>query len=289
MKPKEQQISALKIILQVYGQISDLQVCMDKSELMITTSQQEIIQQLADTMGCKAGSFPIKYLGLPLSNKKLAKEHYRELIHRVQKKLANWKASLLSSGGRLTLINSALTPMLIFFMSTFHLPIWVIKEIDKIKRRFLWHGQKEHTTARYMSLVNWKIVTTPKNKGGLEILDLHIMNQALLTKIIWKWIKEDTWFIQDLYMDAPTIRPWLMTQATPFWKSLQKLDDFVNISMQMDIRNGKMMRFWLDNWTENILRWKYGVLFTFVQDKNISVADSWQNNHWVLYLKEPLS
>jgi hypothetical protein len=69
------------------------------------------------------------------------------------------------------------------------------------------------------------------------------MNQALLTKIIWKWIKEDTWFIHDLYMDAPNIQPWLMTQATPFWKSLQKLDDFVNISMQMDIRNGKMTRF----------------------------------------------
>jgi hypothetical protein len=110
---------------------------MDKSELLITTSEHERIQELADIMGCKAGSFPIKYLGLPLSNKKLAKGHYRELIQRVQNKLANWKASLLSSGGRLTLINSTLMPMLIFFMSTFFLPIYVIKEIDKIRRRFL--------------------------------------------------------------------------------------------------------------------------------------------------------
>jgi hypothetical protein len=80
MKPEEQQINALKIILQVYGQISGLQVSMDKSELLITTSEQERIQELAEIMGCKAGSFSIKYLGLPLSNKKLAKEHYRELI-----------------------------------------------------------------------------------------------------------------------------------------------------------------------------------------------------------------
>jgi hypothetical protein len=118
--------------------------------------------------------------------------------------------------------------------------------------------------------------------GGLGILDIQIMNHALLIKIIWKWIKEETWFIHDLYMDASTIRPWLMTQAIPFWKSLQKLDDFVNVSMQMDIKNGKMTRFWLDNWKGNILRWEYGVLFTFVQDINISVADSWQNNNWVL-------
>jgi hypothetical protein len=157
---------------------------MDKSKLMITSAQQERVQQLAAIMGCKAGSFPIQYLGLPLSNRKLAKEHYRELIHMIQNKSANWKASLLSSGERLTLINSTLTPMLIFFMSTFRLPIWAIKEIDKIRRRFLWHGQKEQTTARYMSLVNWKIVTTPKNMGGLGIMDIQIMNQALLTKII---------------------------------------------------------------------------------------------------------
>jgi zinc-binding in reverse transcriptase len=80
-----------------------------------------------------------------------------------------------------------------------------------------------------------------------------------------------------------------MPQATSFWKSLQKLDDFVNVSMQMDIGNGKRTRFWLDNWKGNILRWEYGVLFTFVRDINISVADSWKNNNWVLYLKEPLS
>jgi hypothetical protein len=117
--------------------------------------------------------------------------------------------------------------------------------------------------------------------GGLGIMDIQIMNRALLTKMIWKWIKDETWLIQDLYMDATTIRPWLMTPATPFWKSLQKLDDFVNISMQMEIGNGERTRFWLDNWQGNILRWE--------QDTNISITGSWQNNNWVLYLKESLS
>jgi Reverse transcriptase (RNA-dependent DNA polymerase) len=44
IKPEEQQINALKIIMQVYGQISGLQVSMDKSELMITSSSQERVQ-----------------------------------------------------------------------------------------------------------------------------------------------------------------------------------------------------------------------------------------------------
>jgi uncharacterized membrane protein len=64
----------------------------------------------------------------------------------------------------------------------------------------------------------------------------------------------------------------LMTRTTPFWKSLQNLDDFVNISMQMEIGNEKRTRFWIDNWQGTILRWEFRVLFTFVQDTNISVV-----------------
>jgi hypothetical protein len=63
-----------------------------------------------------------------------------------------------------------------------------------------------------------------------------------------------------------------MTRTTPFWKSLQNLDDFVNISMQMEIGNEKRTRFWIDNWQGTIFRWKFRVLFTFVQDTNISVV-----------------
>jgi hypothetical protein len=35
-----------------------------------------------------------------------------------------------------------------------------------------------------MSLVNWKVVTRPKKYGGLGIVDIQIMNRALLIKMI---------------------------------------------------------------------------------------------------------
>jgi hypothetical protein len=35
-------------------------------------------------------------------------------------------------------------------------------------------------------LVGWETVCTPKNRGGLGILDLRCMNISLLTKWIWK-------------------------------------------------------------------------------------------------------
>jgi hypothetical protein len=74
MRPEEHQINTLKILLQVYGEISGLEISLDKSELLITAADPERVHQLAEIMGCKTGSFPFKYLGLPLSNKKLKKK-----------------------------------------------------------------------------------------------------------------------------------------------------------------------------------------------------------------------
>ena len=62
----------------------------------------------------------------------------------MENKLSTWKANLLSIGGRVTLINATLSAMPISFMSTFMLPKWLIRKIDKIRRKFLWHGHKEN-------------------------------------------------------------------------------------------------------------------------------------------------
>jgi hypothetical protein len=70
-------------------------------------------------------------------------------------------------------------------MSVFLLPKWVIKEIDKIRRRFLWHGYKELQDKKPMCLVNWRVVTMSRSFGGLGVRDLSIMNQSLIVKWVW--------------------------------------------------------------------------------------------------------
>jgi hypothetical protein len=84
--------------------------------------------------------FPFKYLGLPLSDRKLQRQHYRLLVDNIQDRLSGWQASKLLITGRMILINAVLSAKPIYFMLVFLLSIWVIKEIDKIRRRFLWHG-----------------------------------------------------------------------------------------------------------------------------------------------------
>lgn len=63
-----------------------------------------------------------------------------KLILMVCIKLTSWKANYLSLGGCLTLINSIISLIPTYWMSVFHLPSWVMKELDGIYKDFLWKG-----------------------------------------------------------------------------------------------------------------------------------------------------
>lgn len=135
-------------------------------------------------MGCKAGSFPFLYLGLPLSHQKIPKKAYYPIIDKINRRLAGWKTNLLSIAGCIVLINSVLTAMPIFFMS-----VCKSKKIAKIRRNSLWQGS---STSHKKPLASWARVCQPKENGGLGIFDLKAMNQALLARWYWKWYKADS-------------------------------------------------------------------------------------------------
>jgi hypothetical protein len=66
------------------GNLSELRVNLHKSEILIMTAEQYETQQLMQIMECRASTFPIKYLGLPLSNKKIGKRTLHGFNTKVQ-------------------------------------------------------------------------------------------------------------------------------------------------------------------------------------------------------------
>ena len=106
---------------------------------------------------------------------------------RFRKRLSSWKRQHISKGGRLTLIRSTLSSLPIYFLSLFRMPKTVCSRLEKIQRDFLWGGGN---LERKPHLVNWKTVCQEKNRGGLRVRGLSLMNQALLCKWCWQFANE---------------------------------------------------------------------------------------------------
>ena len=55
-------------------------------------------------------------------------------------------------------------------------------------RDFLWDSNNSDNGFHW---VNWDEVCCPKQEGGLGIRPLRVMNEALKTKWLWRFAKED--------------------------------------------------------------------------------------------------
>ena len=137
------------------------------------------IDNLTEEMGYKVGGLPSTYLGLHLVAPFKSVAIWDGVKERFHKRLAMWKRRDISKGGRLTLIQSTLSSMPIYFMSLFCIPRQVRLRLEKIQRDFLCGGgalvQKPH-------LVRRKIVCSERNERGLGVRCLSAMNKTLLGK-----------------------------------------------------------------------------------------------------------
>lgn len=98
----------------------------------------------------------------------------------MSQRLSRWAAKHLSIAGRLVLLNAILSALPTYFMMVLKLPKWVIRQIDKIRRKFLWHGVGENSGK--MNMANWELVCKPKIYCGLGVVDLVAFNKDLLMK-----------------------------------------------------------------------------------------------------------
>lgn len=177
-----------KITLRLFSAMSGLQVNYSKSTYIPLNVAPEDFLWTDALMGCQKTNFPITYLGMPLTIKKLTKQLYIPLIEKFEGRLQGWQSKLLSRGGRLLLAQTVLSSIPVYYMICFLLPKWVISKIDRARRRFLW-GHSANSN-RPISLCNWNLVCIPKSWGGMGMPDLHLRNLSLILRWWWKLYNE---------------------------------------------------------------------------------------------------
>ena len=163
--------------------MSSLKINFDKSEVLLIHRDMNKYLAYAEIFNCQVGSFPLKYLGVPISPSRLHVKNWDNLIEKNAKKLMSWKGNSLSIAGRTILINSSLSTTFIYHMSMYLLPKTVTARLDKQRRTFFW---EDNSIKRNYHLIKWSTICQSKEKGGLGIKSIGKMNISLLCKWWWK-------------------------------------------------------------------------------------------------------
>ena len=80
------------------------------------------VHVLAELLGCRVGTLPMTYLGVPLGASHKAPSIWNPVLEKIKRKLAGWKKLYLSKSGRLTLLKSTLSSHPTYFSSLFAIP-----------------------------------------------------------------------------------------------------------------------------------------------------------------------
>ena len=109
---------------------------------LIPIGEAPNLHQLAQFFGCGVDFLPSTYLGLPLGASYKCKSVWEPVVEKFQRRLAGWKSKLLSKRGRLTLLQSALWSIPIYFMSLFTIPASIPCQLEKIMRDLQWSNNE---------------------------------------------------------------------------------------------------------------------------------------------------
>jgi hypothetical protein len=79
-KPLIPELEAVKAILRVFGEASELCVNYRKTSATLICERDGDADRVAEALGCEVVGFPIKYLGMQLSLRPLTKAEWQPLI-----------------------------------------------------------------------------------------------------------------------------------------------------------------------------------------------------------------
>jgi hypothetical protein len=166
----------LKGLLRSFSDSIGLHVNFSISFLVPINMNINRASHLANTFGCKVGSMPFTYLGLPLGITKPTLTELTPLLTKIERRLSSI-SKLLSYNGRLILVNSMFSTLPTFYMCSLKLPPQVIKQIDIFRKNCLWN--KGDINRKGNCLVAWEAACNPKIKEVWESLIFKVIMMLL--------------------------------------------------------------------------------------------------------------
>ena len=110
-----QNVRTIKSMLRSFELASGLKINFAKSSFGVIGKPDQWLKEAADYLNCRILSLPFLYLGISIGDNPRHSEFWDPIIRKCERKLASWKHRHISFKGRVTLINSGLTAIPIYF------------------------------------------------------------------------------------------------------------------------------------------------------------------------------
>ncbi|MFS7958360.1 putative RNA-directed DNA polymerase [Helianthus anomalus] len=271
------------LLLRCFYLCSGLKINMSKSSIFGIGVENGDVEAMASILKCKVGETPFAHLGIMVGAKMSRVVNWKFVFDLFEARLSLWKASMLSIGGRVTLIKAVLESIPNYYLSLFKAPASVLNGLEAIIKRFLWGGDDRY---RKLHWVAWDRVTTPIDMGGLGLSKLKEINIALMSKWIWRFRNDENSLWKAVIVSIhDTKRSWSSMPCNKnmggVWKAIvNELDktQVGGVRFHQNLKgiagNGQCIRFWSDPWAcSQPLKDCFPSLFRLEKDKKCKVCD----------------
>jgi hypothetical protein len=252
----------IKTLLRSFELVSGLKINFVKSKLYGINIDPSFLAAGSTFLSCRSNVLPFKFLGIPVGANPRRRETWKPIVENMERRLSSWSSRHLSYGGRITLINSVLSSLPLYFFSFYKAPKCIIHQLVRKQRNFLWGGGIENKKVCWIS---WDHICLPRIKGGLGIKNLELFNLALLSKWKWRMLADDDVLWSDLVCfrygnpsslvlggDFISLGP----KVSIWWKDIVgrnrgSEEDWFRPNVACNVGNGKNIGFWNFKWYGN--------------------------------------
>ncbi|CAI5482618.1 unnamed protein product [Closterium sp. Yama58-4] len=165
----EQQLKDAGVLLQEYAEVSGLRVNTGKSAVL--PLGRNVGQQAPDGMGYKwVGENEVeRLLGVWISTGGNTEVTWEKAFDRAAGELSKWSTKYLTTGARLTIINSYVLPIFLFQAQVYPPDDLLWRRVEKLIENFVFGNHAD--TERHFRLWSGDLIYTPREQGGLGVID----------------------------------------------------------------------------------------------------------------------
>jgi hypothetical protein len=196
------------------------------------------------------------------------------MVTKMDRRLAGL-SNLLSHCSRLVVIKSVISAMPNFIMCALKVHYTHLDHIEKYIRTFLWHGNDIEKSCKGKCLVKCDKVCMTKEAGGLGMINLREHNKALMIKNLFKFYNHQNipWvnLLWRAYYNEGLSNISRRNRGSFWWKNcLSHLQVFKQLTYCTP-QSGNTIMLWSDKWTDTMLLESLPQLYSFTNNKDITL------------------